>query len=433
MKKLVEAITNRSAKVAVIGLGYVGLSIASEIARAGFITFGIDTSHERVDAINHGDSYIKDVKSDVLNELIRDGKFKATTDFSLLGQCDFISICVPTPLGKGKDPDMSYIVAAVNEVKKYLRREQVIILESTTFPGTTDEFVLPLLEETGLKVGQDFYLAFSPERIDPGNKDFHLKNTPKIVGGATHNCTEIVQSFYQTFIDHVIPVSSSKAAEMVKLLENTFRAVNIGLANEIAIMCNYLGIDTWEVIDASATKPFGFMPFYPGPGLGGHCIPVDPHYLLWKLKLMDYNARFIQLADAINSSMPKLVTEKIASVLNDQSKPVKNSKILILGVAYKKNINDFRESPAIDVIHLLQKRGAIVSYCDPYIPFLRIDGINLESIPVNQNIGHYDCAVLLTDHSDFNISELVEQAPVFVDTRNATKRISGHRQKIVKL
>ena len=433
MKRLVEIISDRSATAAVIGLGYVGLPLALEIARAGFKTIGIDSSWEKVEAVSAGNNYIRDVDSSDLRNLVCSGKLIATTNCSVLDQCDFISICVPTPLGKGKDPDMSFVMSAVSEVKKHLKREQVIILESTTFPGTTEELVLPLLEETGLKVGQDFHLAFSPERIDPGNKVFQLKNTPKIIGGITHNCTEIVQSFYQTFIDEVIPVSSSKAAEMVKLLENTFRAVNIGLANEIAIMCSYLGIDTWEVIDASATKPFGFMPFYPGPGLGGHCIPVDPHYLMWKLKLMDYNTRFIQLADEINSSMPRLVVEKIASALNDQNKPVKGSKILVLGIAYKKDVNDYRESPALDVIHLLQKSGAVVSYCDPHIPALKIDGINLESTLLNQNVDHYDCTVLLTDHSTFDIKQIVEQAQLFVDTRNATKGISGHSQKIVRL
>ena len=432
VKQLPQKIKERTATAAVIGLGYVGLPLAVEIAKAGFDTIGFDVSKDKVATINGGKNYIQDVDDKLLGTLVQSKKLRASSDFSELKTRDFISICVPTPLGKGKDPDMSYIVQVANELKKYLRPGQVIILESTTYPGTTDEVVLPSLEETGLKAGVDFHLAFSPERIDPGNKNFGLKNTPKIIGGITRQCSEIVQSYYHTFVDKVIVVSSSRAAEMVKILENTFRAINIGLANEIAIMCNQLGIDTWEVIEAAASKPFGFMPFYPGPGLGGHCIPIDPHYLVWKMKLMNYNARFIQLADEINSSMPHLVTEKIAQALNDRKKPVKESKILILGVAYKNDIDDYRESPALDVIKLLQERGADVSYHDPHVPSVRVDGKNYTGVPLN-DVSRYDCIALLTNHSAFDIKKIVSECQILVDTRNATKGLQGFANKIVKL
>ncbi|MBI2981791.1 MAG: nucleotide sugar dehydrogenase [Deltaproteobacteria bacterium] len=430
---LSEKIDNRSARAGVIGLGYVGLPLAVQIATAGYETIGFDVSQAKVEAINAGQSYIHDVSARDLTKSVREKRLRATSDFSHLATRDFISICVPTPLGKGKNPDMSYIITAISEVKKQLRRGQVIILESTTYPGTTDEVALPLLAETGLKVGEDFNLAFSPERIDPGNVRHNLKNTPKIIGGVTRNCTEIAQSFYQAFIDRVIPMSSSRAAEMVKILENTFRAINIGLANEIAIMCNRLDIDTWEVIEAASTKPFGFMPFYPGPGLGGHCIPVDPHYLLWKLKLMDYTARFIQLADEINSSMPGLVVDKVVRILNQHRKAVNGSKVLVLGVAYKKDIDDCRESPALDVILLLQSRGAHVDYHDPFVPELKIDGIDLASVALDQRLKEYDCVVLITDHSSLNMKKIVDEAQAIVDTRNATKGIIGYSHKILKI
>lgn len=432
LKALTQKLTDRSAVCGVIGLGYVGLPLAVEIAGAGFHAVGIDVSREKTDAINAGKNYIQDVDDARLADLVAKKKLRATSDFSALAECDFISICVPTPLGKGKDPDMSYIVQVAAELKKYLRPGQVVILESTTYPGTTEEVVQPTLQQTGLKAGEDFHLAFSPERIDPGNPKFGLRNTPKIVGGVTRACTEIAKSYYGTFVEEVFTVSSPRAAEMVKILENTFRAINIGLANEVAIMCNQLGIDTWEVIDAAATKPFGFMPFYPGPGLGGHCIPVDPHYLVWKMKLMNYNARFIQLADEINSSMPHLVVEKIAAALNDHKKPVKESKILVLGVAYKSDIDDCRESPALDVIKLLQERGAVVSYHDPHVPSIKVEGRRYESAP-NANLGAYDCVALLTNHSAFNAQKIVAECQLLVDTRNATKGLQAQAGKIVKL
>lgn len=426
--------TIQSRCAAVIGLGYVGLPLAVEMAKAGFQTIGLDLSRDKVNAINAGKNYIKDVDGPLLAQLVATQRLRASFDFSVLKEADYISICVPTPLGKGKSPDMTCILEAVREIRKYLRKGQTIILESTTYPGTTDEVVLPLLNETGLKVGEDFHLAFSPERIDPGNKTYGLKNTPKIIGGITPNCTEMAQSFYRTFIDRVIAVSSTRAAEMVKILENTFRAINIGLANEIAIMCSHLNVDTWEVIEAAATKPFGFMPFYPGPGLGGHCIPVDPHYLLWKLKSMNYNARFIQLADEINSSMPRWVVEKIETALNDKEKALKNSKILVLGVAYKKDIDDYRESPSLDVIEILRKKGAIVSYNDPLVPELHFNGINLSSVPISSGIDAYDCVVLLTDHSAYSMPRIAEEARLLVDTRNATKGITPKAAgKIVRI
>lgn len=431
---LAEKIHSHQATVGVIGLGYVGLPLAVEIAKSGFKTVGFDVSEEKVAQISAGRSYIQDIPENLLAPHVRSGKLTATSNFSLLATCDFISICVPTPLGKGKNPDMSYIISAITEVKKYLRRGHTIILESTTYPGTTEEVVLPLLEESGLKVGEDFHLAFSPERIDPGNKKFNLCNTPKVIGGVTRNCTEIAQIFYQSFIEQVIPMSSPKAAEMVKILENTFRAINIGLANEVAIMCNHLGIDVWEVMDAAASKPFGFMPFYPGPGLGGHCIPVDPHYLVWKLKLMNYDARFIQLADQINSSMPDLVVERITQALNLHKKAVNGSKVLVLGVAYKAGVNDCRESPALDVIKFLKKRGADIFYHDPYVPKLAIDGLDLESVPLLLNdLKSYDCITIITHHQQFDIKSILEKCQIFVDTRNATKGMHGFSEKILKL
>ncbi len=427
-------LSNRSARVAVIGLGYVGLPLAVEIAKAGFETVGLDLNQEKIDSINKGINYIHDVDSQLLKQLVQEKKLSASSDFSHLTSCDFISICVPTPLSKGKNPEMSFVINAAMEVKKFLRKGQVIILESTTYPGTTEEVLLPLLEESGFRVGEDFHLAFSPERIDPGNKTYNLKNTPKIIGGVSQQCTEIATSFYRIFINQVIPVSSPRTAEMVKILENTFRAINIGLANEVAIMCGHLGIDSWEVIEAAATKPFGFMPFYPGPGLGGHCIPVDPHYLVWKLKSMNYNPRFIQLADEINSFMPMLVVEKITSALNLQKKSVKDSAILVLGVTYKKDIDDYRESPALDVIQELQKREAKVSYHDPYVPKLSFEGNNLSSVSLSDGISHFDCVVLMTHHSCFEMQKIVEECQMIVDTRNATKGIQRDvAKKIIKI
>ncbi len=433
MNTFAKKIANRSAHVAVIGLGYVGLPLAVEMGKSGFRVTGLDLDAARVAQLNAGENYIKDVNDADLRDLVTSGRLVASTDFSVLNSVDAVSICVPTPLGKGKDPDVSYIIAAVEHVQRHLHRGQLIVLESTTYPGTTNEVVFPMLSKSGLTVGEDFFLAFSPERIDPGNAQYQLKNTPKIIGGMTQNCTELACALYQTFIDRVIPVSSTRAAEMVKLLENTFRAINIGLANEIAIMCNHLDIDTWEVIDAAASKPFGFMPFYPGPGLGGHCIPIDPHYLLWKLKFMNYNARFIQLADEVNSSMPRLVVDRIAQALNDRERAVKGSRILVLGVAYKQDIDDYRESPALDVMHLLRSRGAQVEYHDPYVPTISIEGESFASVPLHKTLASYDCVAILTHHSIFDIAGIVATAQLVVDTRNATKGLRDSQQKIVKL
>jgi len=422
IQEVTEKVKKREARVAVIGLGYVGLPLAVEIATAGFETIGLDTSEEKVSSIQQGKNYIMDVDSQVLQALVQKKKISATSDYSILQSCDYIVVCVPTPLSKGKEPDISYVVSAFSKIKLYLKRGQVIILESTTYPGTTEEVVLPMLQESGMKVGQDFYLAFSPERIDPGNKKFGLRNTPKVIGGVTPSCTEMSSMLYETFVEKIFPVFSSRTAEMVKILENTFRAINIGLANEVAIMCNHLNINVWEVIEAAATKPFGFMPFYPGPGLGGHCIPVDPHYLVWKLKSVDYKPRFIQLADEINSSMPELVVNKIVDALNGRQKAINGSKILVLGVSYKKDIDDYRESPSLDVIKILQKKRAVVHYHDPHVPILAFDGIKLQSSPLTDaSTAQYDCVVLLTDHSSFDIKNIVRHSQLFVDTRNAAR------------
>lgn len=430
--KFAQKIKEKSAGIGVIGLGYVGLPLAVEFAKAGFKVTGIDTDAKKVDAVNAGRSHVADVDSETVRSLVRSGHLRAARDYSVLSDIDAVSICVPTPLRKTKEPDLSYIIGAVEGIKPYLHRHQLIILESTTYPGTTDEVVVPLLEDESFKAGRDFFLAFSPERIDPGNKTHHVKNTPKIVGGITPQCTEVAKSLYESIIDTVVPVSSTKAAEMVKLLENTFRAINIGLANEIAIMCNHLGINTWEVIEAAATKPFGFMPFYPGPGLGGHCIPVDPHYLRWKLTSMNYHARFIQVADEINSSMPRLVADKVVAALNSQKKSVKGCRILVLGVAYKKDVDDCRESPALDIIHLLQEKGGIVSYNDPHIPTVAVGGADFASVPLS-TVRDHDCVVLLTNHSCYDMEKIVRESRLLVDTRNATKGIAGFAEKIFKI
>src|SRR5437667_5770170 len=364
---LLKKIATRSLRVAVIGLGYVGLPLTTTFAEAGFQVTGIDINEQKVDQANRGDSYIPDIASSTLQALIETGRLHFTSDFAALDDSDAVSICVPTPLRKTRDPDISYIRAATQQVQAHLHAGELVVLESTTYPGTTNELVLPELESTGLKVGVDFFLAFSPERIDPGNPNFGTRNTPKIVGGITPTCTELAQAFYGAAIEKVVPVSSARVAEMAKLLENTFRAVNIGLVNEIAIICEKLHINVWEVIDAAATKPFGFMRFLPGPGLGGHCIPVDPHYLSWKLKTLDYTARFIELAAEINRSMPHFVVDKIGEALNEQYRSFNGSTILILGTAYKRNVGDIRESPALDIIQLLIARKSIVLYNDEYV------------------------------------------------------------------
>lgn len=432
MQALMRKITDRSAHVSVIGLGYVGLPLAIEFARAGYRVSGIDTDPEKVAGINAGHSHIQDVTDAELRQAIENGLLRATFDFSILREVDTVSICVPTPLGKTKDPDISYIVAATKAICEHLHPGQLIVLESTTYPGTTDEVILPQMQATGLRLGKDFFLAFSPERVDPGNKTFHLRNTPKIIGGVTARCTKVAKHLYQQIIETVVPVSSSRAAEMSKLLENTFRAVNIGLVNEVALMCARLGLDVWEVIDAAATKPFGFMPFYPGPGLGGHCIPLDPHYLAWKLKTLDYRARFVELADDINTNMPHYVVSRVSEVLNEVQRSLKGSKILVLGIAYKPDTNDLRESPALEVIHLLQHKGSEVFFHDPFIA--EVDDPRLHATNLNEQMLNWaDCVVITTNHSVYDYDWIVTQAKLVVDTRNATRDVRKNREKIHKL
>ncbi len=405
LRKKIEA---RTAHIAIIGMGYVGLPLSFEFINAGFRVAGIDVNINKVNLLNQGKSDISNISDNQLARVIKQKKLSVINSYSVLEDIDIIAICVPTPLNKTKDPDVSFILSSVEEVKKHLRHGQLVILESTTYPGTTEELLLPILEETGLKVGQDFFLAFSPERVDPGNIHYDTHNTPKVVGGITSSCLKITKFLYQQCIEHVVPISSSRAAEMVKLLENTFRSVNIGLVNEIALMCDRLKIDVWEVIDAAATKPFGFMPFYPGPGLGGHCIPIDPFYLSWKLKTLNYYARFIELAGDINSNMPNFVIHKVADMLNDHKKPIKGSHILILGVAYKNDINDYRESPALDIIKLLQEKGADILYNDPYIPRLKLNGETLYSVELSaERLMQFDCAIITTAHSNYNLPGMI--------------------------
>jgi UDP-N-acetyl-D-glucosamine dehydrogenase len=427
---LEEKIRSRRARVGIVGLGYVGLPLAVEYAQAGFTVTGIDISAEKVKRVNAGDSYVGDVPSSKLAGLVESGKLRATADFSAVLELDTINICVPTPLRKTKDPDMSYIVSSCQEIVRHFHAGMLVILESTTYPGTTDEVVLPMLTKGGLQVGRDFFLCFSPERVDPGNPRYQTVNIPKVVGGTTAACTEIGRLFYAQALQTVVPVSSTQVAEMVKLLENTFRMINIGLVNEIAMMCDRIGINVWEVIDAAATKPFGFMPFYPGPGLGGHCIPIDPFYLSWKTKQAGIEARFIELAGYINGQMPHFVVDKVQNALNDAGKPVKGSRILVMGVSYKRDIDDVRESPALDVMLLLKRRGGIVSYCDPHVPVLRADGLNLQSSPP-ESAASADCVVIVTDHKAFDYRLLVERAPLIVDSRNALKCVVS--SKIVRL
>jgi UDP-N-acetyl-D-glucosamine dehydrogenase len=410
----------------VVGLGYVGLPLAVEFARSGLHAVGIDLDSRKVSAIQRGESYIPDVPAADVSAMVASGHLWATTDFSIVKELDTINICVPTPLRKTKDPDMSYIVSAVEAIAEHLHVGMLIVLESTTYPGTTEEVVQPLLERTGLKAGRDFFLAFSPERVDPGNGTFTTKNVPKVVGGMTPSCAELAADLYRAAIDTVIPVSSPRVAEMVKLLENTFRAVNIGLVNEIALMCDKLGIDVWEVIDAAKTKPFGFMPFYPGPGLGGHCIPIDPFYLSWKAKQTGFDPRFIELAGQVNGSMPHFVVDKIAEALNEARKPVNGSRVLVVGVAYKRDIDDIRESPSLDVMGVLHQKGAILSYSDPFVPVLSgrhwPGGYDLESKPMTAaTFAEVDCVAILTDHRAVNYKTLLASAPLIVDTRNAIK------------
>ena len=431
MDRLRDRISTHAARVGVLGLGYVGLPLAVEFARAGFHVTGVDLVQSKVDEFNSGHSYIKDVKDSTFKPLVESGKLRATTDFSIIGELDTIDICVPTPLRKTKDPDMSFVVAATDAIAQYLHPGLLVMLESTTYPGTTEELVLPKLQAGGLKVGEDFFLCFSPERVDPGNPKFQTSNIPKVVGGITPTCTEMGSLFYRQALETVVPVSSTRVAEMVKLLENTFRMINIGLVNELALMCDRMGIDVWEVIDAAATKPFGFMPFYPGPGLGGHCIPIDPFYLSWKSKEAGIEARFIELAGYINGRMPEFVVEKIQYALNEATKPVRGSRIHVLGTAYKRDIDDVRESPALDIILLLQRLGAVVTYSDPHVKRIQINGTSLETQELLPAAEAADCVVIVTDHSGIDYASLVERSKLIVDTRNALK---GFRSsKIVRL
>jgi UDP-N-acetyl-D-glucosamine dehydrogenase len=434
-QSLDDRIRSREARVAVIGIGYVGLPLAVEIAGAGFQVTGYDKSGEKVRRVNAGDSYINDVPTAILAPLVASGKLGASNDPDVLAAADVVVICVPTPLNKTKDPDNSFILSAADDLAPRLKKGKgtLVILESTTFPGFTREVLVPRLEEEGLRVGEDVFVAFSPERVDPGNARFHTKNTPKVVGGMTAACTAMVKTMYGQVLERIVPVSSTDAAEMVKLLENTFRAVNIGLVNEVAIMCQKLGLSTWEVIDAAATKPFGFMPFYPGPGLGGHCIPVDPHYLSWKLKTLKYNARFIELAGEINSHMPEVVIERVADALNDRERAVKGSRVLVLGVAYKRDIDDVRESPALDILELLKERGAQVMYHDEHIPSLElVDGTTMTSQPVG-SYAEYDAVVIVTDHTGIDYGRVVSEARLVIDTRNATKHVRNGAPHVLTL
>jgi UDP-N-acetyl-D-glucosamine dehydrogenase len=423
---LIAKLRAREARAGVIGLGYVGLPLAIEFARAGLHVTGIDLDTNKVAALNAGESYILDVPACHVNQAVQDGRFRATTDFAALSEVDTINICVPTPLRKTKDPDLSYIASAVAEAAKYLRKGQLVILESTTYPGTTEEVVQPMLEEAGLKAGADFYLAFSPERVDPGNPLFQTHNIPKVVGGFDAASTAAAVALYSAIVKEVVPVSNTRVAEMVKLLENTFRAVNIGLVNELALMCRDLGINVWEVIDAAKTKPFGFMPFYPGPGLGGHCIPIDPFYLSWKARQSGFESRFIELAGHVNGAMPKYVVSLVADALNSLGKAIKGSRLHLFGMAYKPDVSDHRESPALDIARLLLQRGARVTYSDPHVPDVEHGDLRLTALPLEEAYRDgFDCAIVTTNHRAFDYAELAERAPLVVDTRNALKGIAG--------
>jgi UDP-N-acetyl-D-glucosamine dehydrogenase len=417
---LIVRAERREALFGIVGLGYVGLPLAVELANAGYRVLGFDVQQKVVDGINAGRSHVKDVTDAQLQAAVGAGRLSATTDTARLSEPDAVSICVPTPLSKFKDPDVSYIVAATEAVKRTLRRGQAIILESTTYPGTTREILLPALESTGLTVGEDFFLAFSPERVDPGNPRYGTRNTPKVVGGITADCRRVAMALYEPAIDTLVPVSTTDAAELVKLLENTFRSVNIGLVNEMAIVCDKLGVDVWEVIEAAATKPFGFMKFLPGPGLGGHCIPIDPHYLAWKMRGLNYKTRFIDLAGELNTEMPLFWVRKLAEALNGQGKAVRGASVLVLGIAYKRDIDDIRESPALDIIRLLEGQGARVSYSDPHVPVFSEDGREFRSVPLTpEAVAAADCVMIVTDHTAVDYRMIQRNAPLVVDTRNA--------------
>jgi UDP-N-acetyl-D-glucosamine dehydrogenase len=432
--QLQQKIADRSAVIGVVGLGYVGLPLALEFANAGFKVIGYDVSQRVVDQLNKGVSHIQDVASADLAVVVKKGLFEATTDAVRIADMDAVSIAVPTPLVKTRDPDMSYVVAATETIAKHARKGMLVVLESTTYPGTTRELMQPKLEAAGLTIGKDIFLAFSPERVDPGNPTWHTKNTPKVVGGITSACTEVAVALYASCLDTIVPVTSTETAELVKLLENTFRSVNIGLVNEMAIVCDKLGVNVWEVIDAAATKPFGFMKFTPGPGIGGHCIPLDPHYLAWKMRTLNYKTRFIDLASEINSEMPALVVEKVARALNEQKKAANGSTVLVLGVAYKKNIDDMRESPALDVMRLLEDRGAHVVFHDPHVPTFREDGHTFTGVELTDDVlKSADAVVIVTDHDAVDYQRVVNLAAVVVDARNATKGLTTTTGKIIPL
>ena len=430
-----KKLETKDVRFGVVGLGYVGLPLAVEFANENFKVTGIDIDESKVNKLKNGKNYISDVNDDELKRAVKNGYIKATTDFSVIKDLDFISICVPTPLNKLKDPDMSFIQNSMTEITKYLHKDLIIVLESTTYPGTTKEFLLPILEKTGLKVGKDIYLAFSPERVDPGNKIYKTKNTPKVLGGITSKCTEYSKKVYDQVFDKVVPVSSAETAEMTKLLENTFRMINIGLVNEMVMVCDKLGVDVWEVIDAAATKPFGFMKFYPGPGLGGHCIPIDPHYLSWKMKSLNYKTKFIDLAAEINTAMPEYVIQNVLNGLNHHKKSINGSSVLLIGMAYKKNIEDLRESPSIDIYNLLVEKGAKVNYHDPYCPIVKVDGNSeLKSKKLTEKLlQNSDVVVITTDHSNIDYQFIVDNAKLVVDTRNVTKKLKHTKNKVLKL
>jgi len=424
-------IIEKKITIGIVGLGYVGLPLAVEFCRAGIKVIGIDTSEQKVKSINDGVSYIGDISSNELSSIIDSGLFSATNDYAAVSKCDSVSICVPTPLRKTKEPDMSYIQSAMENITPHMHRDMIIVLESTTYPGTTEELILPELNKTGLKVGEDYYLCFSPERIDPANEKYKTRNTPKVIGGVTPLCTELAIEVYRHAVDTIVPVSSPRAAEFVKLLENTFRAINIGLANELALICDRLNIDVWEIIEAAATKPFGFMPFYPGPGLGGHCIPIDPLYLTWKLRAYNFNTRFITLADEVNSNMPRYVVNKSGAILNELNKSIKGSKILVLGVAYKKNIKDFRESPAIDIIGLLADRGAILSINDDLAGNVEVAEVRYESREITPEfLDEQDLIIIATNHDYYDYSLIANSSAQILDTRNVMKDYRKSRNNI---
>ncbi|HUV15748.1 MAG TPA: nucleotide sugar dehydrogenase [Pelolinea sp.] len=434
-KELINKLQNKKARVAVLGLGYVGLPLAVVFAESGFKVTGIDPIKEKVDAINQGKSYILDISNEIIKKLVDSGNLTATADFSSLAEMDAVSICVPTPLRKTGDPDLSFILSVADSLQKFVHSGMVVVLESTTYPGTTRELILPkLFEDSGLVVGKDFFLAFSPERVDPGREDWTTINTPKIIGGITPRCLEVAQTWYTQALERVVPVSSAEVAEMSKLLENTFRMINIGMVNEMAIMCDRLGVDVWEVIEAAATKPFGFMKFLPGPGLGGHCIPIDPLYLSWKLKTVNYSARFIELASEINTSMPRFTVTKVQDALNDQKKALNGANVLVLGAAYKADIDDLRESPSLDIIHLLGEKGAIVSYHDPFIPSISHDELQMESVKdLDAAVRAADCVVIVTNHTTYDYSNIMKNANLIVDTRNALGTHGRQVEKVVRL